>query len=108
MIINIEGPKGFSRKNKYNDATGYKINMQYWLNFANDEPSEREIKTYCVWLHQKNIPRNKFKEVKDLYVKTSATERNWILKNKTIQIGGQCLWSGRTNIANMVILPKAV
>ena len=79
MVLYIESPKDSTKKlleviNKFSEVAGYKINTQKLVVFlnTNNEVAEREIKkkkqnTIYNCTKKNKIPRNKLKEVKNLY-----------------------------------------
>ena len=119
MILYIQTPKDATRKlleliNEFGKVAGYKTNAQKSLAFlyTNDKKSEREIKeTLSFTTATKRIKYlgiNLPKETKDLYTENYKTLMKEIKDDTNGWRHIPCSWSGRINIVNMTILPKAI
>ena len=119
MILNIENPKGATRKQlevitEFGKVAGYKINAQKSLAFlyTNNERSEREIKeTIPFTIATKRIKYlgiNLPKETKDLNTENYKTLMKEIKDDTNRWRDIPCSWLGRINIVKMTILPKPI
>ena len=119
MILYIENPKDSTRKlleliNEYSKLVGYKINTQKSLAFlcTNNEKVEKEIKeTIPFTIAMKRIKYlGKYlpKETKDLYIENYKTLMKENKENTIRWRNVLCSWTGRINIVQMSILPKAI
>ena len=114
MIVYIENPIDSTKKllsliSECGKTAGFKVNIQKSKTFlyANNEPSEREIKkTIPLTIASKRIKClgiNLTKDVKDLSSENYKTLKK---KNKWKHI--PCSWIGQINIIIIAILPKAI
>lgn len=79
--------------------------------YTNNEVEEREIKELIPiynWAKSHKIPKNKLKEIKDLYFENYRTFMKEIEEDTRKWKNIPCSWIGRINIVKMSTLPKAI
>ena len=119
MILYIENPKDSTKKlrgliNEFSKIAGYKINIQisFAFSYVNNELTKKEIKkTIPFTIASKRIKClgiNLSKDVKDLYLENYNTPKKEIEKDTSKWKHIPCSWTGRINIIQMSILPKAM
>ena len=119
MIQYIDNPKDATRKlleliNEFGNVVGYKSNAQKSLAilYTKNERSEREIKETIPFTNATkrikylviNLPR----ETKDLYSENYKTLMKEIKDDTDRWRDIPCSWTGRINIVNITIVPKAI
>ena len=118
MILYIENPKDATKKlwelaNEFGVVAGYTINIKKSVAFlyTNNELEEREIKKIIQFtITSKRIkePRNKSKEVKNLYSENHETLMKEIEDDTNRWKITLYSWIRRINIVKITILPKAI
>ena len=121
MVLYIENPKGSTKKlleliTEFSKVAVCKIKIQKSVAFlyANNEPTEREIKkTIPLTIATKRIKYlgiNLTKKVKDLYSENYRTLKKEIKEDTNKWKHIPCSWIGRINIIkiSIVSIPKAI
>ena len=119
LLLYIENSKDVTRKllelfNEFGRVAGYKINTQKSLAFlyTNKKTSEREIKETTLFIiatkRIKYLGINLPKEAKDLYSKNYKMLMKDIKDDTNRWRDMPCSWTGRINIVEMTLLPKAI
>ena len=119
MILYILNPPDVTRKlleltNEFGKIAGYKINAQKCLAFlyTNNKRSEREIKETITFIlastRIKYLGINLYKKTKGLYSEDSKILMKEIKDDTNRWKDIPCFWTGRINIVQMTLVPKAI